>query len=304
MNLKSRAVPAALLLLAIAATALIWHHRHVFTTGELLRRLPTQNAIVLFVDFDALRRDGILQLLDNSKAGEDPEYQAFVRDTNFNYKRDLDSALAAFAPTGKFLLLRGRFDWKVLRAYLVAHGGACDADLCRVDGSTPERRISFFPLAFHVMAMAVSPDSSAALRLKAAAAAGPAGGLPEGPFWISVPVSALGSGDGLPDGTRAFARSLRQAETLTLAMVPEGRRLAAKMTVLCRNEADAADAASELTHVTALLRQMIESEHRKPNPNELAGVLTAGSFRPDGRRVLGYWPIERTFMESILGAGK
>jgi hypothetical protein len=41
-----------------------------------------------------------------------------------------------------------------------------------------------------------------------------------------------------------------------------------------------------------------------PNPADLTGVLTAGSFRSDGNRVFGYWPIARTFVENLLGAPK
>ena len=292
-----------LALLAIAAAAgLTWHYTHILTTAALYQRLPAQNAVVLFVDFEQLRKAGILRMLEGSKVGEDPEYQTFVRATNFDYKHDLDSALAAFAPTGKFLLLRGRFDWKSLRAYVAAQGGTCDNDLCRMQGSTPERRISFFPLASHLMAMAVSPDDSAALRLKTASSAA-APELPRDPLWVSIPVSSLQSGENLPDGTRAFARTLRQAESLTVAFAPEGQRLAAKMNVVCRNEVDAADASLQLTHVTDLLRKMIEQEHQKPNAADLSGVLSSGSFRPDGRRVIGYWPIERVFVENMLGSG-
>jgi len=304
VKLKSRlivAIPAAVAL--AVAGGLIWRYTRTPSTASLLQRLPTQNAAIVSIDFDALRRDGILQMLENSKVGEDVEYRNFVRQTNFNYQRDLDSAVAAFAPTGKFLLLRGRFDWKALAAYVAAQGGKCDADLCRMQGSTPERHISFFPLGSHLMAMAVSPDDSAALRLRTATTS-PVPALPDGPVWVSIPIAALQSGESLPDGTRAFARTLSQAETLTISLAPDGRRLAARMTVVCRNEMDAADAALQLTHVTDLLRQMIARERQKPNPNDLSGVLTAGSFRPDGRRVLGYWPIERAFLESMLGGGR
>ena len=47
----------------------------------MLRRLPAQDAIVLFVDFEVLRRGGILKLLSQSKATEEADYQAFVRAT-------------------------------------------------------------------------------------------------------------------------------------------------------------------------------------------------------------------------------
>jgi len=120
--------------------------------------------------------------------------------------------------------------------------------------------------------------------------------------WLSVPVATLRSGDNLPAGTRMFAHSLSEAESVTLAFGPEGRRMAAKLNVLCRNEIDAADAALELTRVTGVLRQMIARENQTPNPADLSGVLAAGSFTSGGKRVYGYWPIERSFIENLLGA--
>lgn len=289
-------------IIAIAAAALsgvVWYRARALTPAALLARLPAANALVLSVDFEQLRRAGILQMLDRSKTTEDPDYVSFVQKTNFNYRVDLDLAVAAFAPTGKFLLLTGRFDWKALRDYAASQGGHCENDLCRMQGSTPDRRISFFPLRSNLMALAVSPDDSAALRLNTASSS-PMAQLPAGPIWLSIPSSMLRSGENLPDGTRQFARSVGEAETVTLAFTPEGRRLAAHLDVLCRNEVDAADVALQLQRVTGVLRTMIERENQKPNPADLSGVLTSGSFRPEGRRVYGYWPIERVFIENVL----
>lgn len=291
------ALVAAFLLIPVVD----WYLARPFTTTRLLQRLPADNALVLSVDFQALRRAGILQMLDGAQAGQDPEYQSFVRKTNFNYQRDLDRALVAFAPTGKFLLLEGRFDWPRLRAYAADQGGRCERDLCRMQGTMPERQISFFPLRSGVMALAVSPDASAALRLAAPAPGTPAV-PPASPVWLSVPVATLRSGDTLPAGTRMFAHSLAEAESVTLAFGPDGRHMAAKLDVLCRNEIDAADAALELTRVTSVLRQMIARENQNPNPADLSGVLAAGSFTSGGKRVYGYWPIERSFVENLFGA--
>ena len=175
---------AAALLIAGAA----WYRARPYTTARLLQRLPADDALVLGVDFEALRRAGILQLLDGAQAGQDPEYQTFVRKTNFDYQRDLRRALAAFAPTGKFLLLEGRFDWPRLRAYAVDQGGGCERDLCRMQGSAPERQISFFALRSSLMALAVSPDRSAVLRL-ATPAPGPPPAAVDAPVWLSVPAT-------------------------------------------------------------------------------------------------------------------
>ena len=97
-----------------------------------------------------------------------------------------------------------------------------------------------------------------------------------------------------------FARSMEHAETVTLSIAPDGDRLAARLDVLCPNEQDAVSIASDLTHVTELLKSLIEREHQKPTAMELSGVLTSGSFRSEGRRVYGYWPIERKFVVNML----
>jgi hypothetical protein len=277
-----------------------WYRSRSLTTAALLRRMPAENALVAYIDFSELRRGGILQLLDGSKAGEDAEYQSFVRQTQFDYKKDLDAAIVAFAPTGRFLLLKGRFDWKSLRAYVESQNGKCTNAFCRMIGSAPERRISFFPVRSNLMALAVSPDESAALRLESAAS-GPDPQVPAAPVWLSIPTSMLKSSDSLPAGTRMFARGMERAETVTLAFAPEGQGLAARLDVRCRDDRDAADLASQLTRTTSLLRETMEREHQKPNPADLSGVLTSGAFRNEGRRVLGYWPIEPVFVQNVLG---
>src|SRR6266700_569759 len=110
----------------------IWYRSRALTPAALLRRMPVRDALVLYIDFSQLRRSGILPLLDGSKVGEEPEYKGFVRQTEFDYKQDLDAALVAFAPDGKFMLVRGRFEWKSLFAYATAQGGRCNNTFCRM----------------------------------------------------------------------------------------------------------------------------------------------------------------------------
>jgi len=135
---------------ALAAAALLiagvdWYRSQPFTTTRLLQRLPADNALILSVDFRALRRAGILQMLDGSQAGQDPEYKTFVRKTNLNYQRDLDRALVAFAPTRQIPAHRGAFRLARLRAYVVEQGGPLRTRPVPHAGTLPERQISFFP---------------------------------------------------------------------------------------------------------------------------------------------------------------
>jgi hypothetical protein len=268
----------------------------------MFRRLPTDDALVLFVDFAALRNGGILQLLDGSKVGEDPEYRSFVNKTEFDYKQDLDTAMVAFSPKGKYMLLRGRFDWKSLSSYVRGVDGMCNNSFCRMAGSTPDRRISFFPIQSDMMALAVSPEEAAALNMNTVDAR-PERDFPAAPIWISIPPSVVRSGQTLPDGAQMFARKLERAQSVTLALTPESDAFNAKLDVRCGSAADAAEIAGQLTKVTDVVREMIARENKTPNPADFSGFLTSGTFRSEGSRVFGYWPIPRAMVDNLLGGG-
>jgi hypothetical protein len=300
---KTRAWLLILLISALCGLTLwgvIWYRSRALSPAAMLKRLPTDDAMVLYIDFSRLRSGGIMQLLAGSKVGEDPEYQSFVRQTDFDYKQDLDAAMVAFAPKGKYMLLKGRFDWKNLIAYVHDSGGKCNNSFCKLLGSSPEKQISFFPMQTNLMAMAVSDDDSAAQRMNAVDPRANAE-VPNAPIWLSIPPSVVKSGQSLPPGTQMFARSLERAQTVTLAIVPEGDGFAAKLNVRCSGGADASALAAELNKTTGLLRDMIAREHQKANPADLSGFLTSGAFRSDGARVSGYWPISRALIENLLG---
>jgi hypothetical protein len=299
---KVRAWLLVLMVTALCGASLgglVWYRSRALTVANMLRRLPVEDALVVYVDFAELRRGGVLALLDGSRVGEDPDYKRFVYQTEFDYKQDLDSALVAFAPAGKYMLLRGRFEWPSLKKYVVAQDGRCNNLLCRMIGSLPERHISFLPVQSNLMALAVSTDESAALRMtEVAGRLDPE--IPNAPVWVSLAPSIVRSGTKLPDDAQRFARSLERAEATTLEFVTEGGHYAAKLNVRCTNEQDAAALQAELTKATAALLQNLELNHHQPDPLELAGVLSAGTFTNQGRRVTGHWVIQKEFLQNLL----
>ncbi|MGA2198112.1 MAG: hypothetical protein ABSH40_22795 [Bryobacteraceae bacterium] len=288
------------LLCGVTVGGMVWYRSRALTPSASLRRMPMEDTLVLWIDFAALRGDGLLQLLDGAKAGQDPEYQTFVRQTRFDYMHDLDSVMVAFAPTGNFFLVRGRFDWKSIQNYVEQVNGNCVNTLCRVKGSGPDRRISFFPVHRDLMAMAASPDDYAALRLSSARP-GPDPPVPNAPVWIAFPGSLLKSGKNLPDGARPFARAMESALSVTISIAPEGDRLAARLDVRSNSDREAAAAAAQLTEATQLLRSLIARENLKPNPADPSGVLAAGAFHAEGAHVAGVWPVPREFVQNLLG---
>jgi hypothetical protein len=300
---RARLLIALIALLCIGAVwGFVWYRGKPISDARLLSRMPSTNAVILNVDINALRQAGILQLLDGSRAGMDPDYQQFVRRINFDYRQDLDSFMIAFAPTGRFMLVRGRFDWKSLRSYATDDGGQCYVSQCRMNASSPGRSISFAALQNNLMALSVTEEQWGVRQLIGTPGP-PETDVPDAPIWLSVPGSVMQSGEGLPDGTRMFAHAMDRAQKLILSFAPEGSRFVAKLDLRCNNEHDAASIAGDLTHATGLLKQLIEREHQKPSPADLTGVLAFGSFVSRGSRVEGRWPIERELLTNLLAGG-
>jgi len=287
-------------LCGFAVGGVIWYRSRSLTPAAMLKRLPADDALVVYVDFAALRAGEVLQMLDGAKVGEDPEYRSFVAKTEFDYKQDLDAAMLALAPSGNFILAKGRFDWKSLANYVRSQDGNCTNSFCRMAGSVPQRRISFYPLQASVLALAVSNDEAAALRMNTTDPR-PDREIPAAPLWLSIPPSIVRSGKQLPGGTQMFARTLEKAQSVTLAVNPEGKNFAARLHVRCANDTDAKAMAEQLTKTTSLLSEMIRRENQKPNPDDFSGFLTSGAFRNEGPRVEGYWPVSRTLLSNLLG---
>jgi len=274
--------------------------RRVATAEALLARFPAEDGMILAIDLESLRRTGILAAFAGNKVAQEPEYRAFVGGTGFDYQQDLDLALAWFRQGNTYLLLRGRFDWPRLRDYVAMQGGVCRNVFCRLEGSTPQRKISFFPLSGNVMALAVSPDAWAASALAERRPAPPGTSYPSQPFWLLVPASMLHDAGSLPAGVRPFSKAMSGAEKVVFSLAPAGGRLEVQVDVTCRSGQEAGVLASQLEGVTSLLNAMTARQATKPDPKDLGGVLAAGRFEQVDQRVLGRWPIERSFLEAIL----
>jgi hypothetical protein len=282
----------------LLAGALVWFKwndaRQLGDTRALLSRFPVEDAIVMNVDFSAVRDAG---LLSDSKLPLEPEYRQFLDGTGFNYRKDLDSVTASFSKSGNFFIARGRFNWQKLRDYAAHQGGSCYQELCRMQGSTPERRISFLPLSDDTMALAVSTDDLAANRLTKQGAAVTAP-LPSAPVWISVPGSALHDASAFPPGLGLMLSALTSADRLIVTVSPSGSGLAAKMEATCRSKDDARVLASQLRIVTAKLKEAL-LENKQAQSDDLVQVLVGGTFNDDGSHVNGSWPFSKSLIASL-----
>lgn len=304
-NVRHRVSPWLVLpLLAGVCAAVIFGIAYLrsrsFSTANLLQRIPADDALVLYVDFEALRRAHLLDLATADPVAQEPEYRSFVEATGFNYLRDLDSALISFGASGKYLLLRGHFDWSRMSQYVRGQGGTCYNSLCRLEGSTPERKISYLPLQPNLMALAVSEDGTAATRLQERRS-GPRPEVLADPLWLLIPPGTIKDDASLPAGLRPFARALRGAQRVVLSGGPDGPQMRLQLDVTCSTAEQAATLTSQLRALTTLLDALIAREHQVPNPRDLSGILAAGVFEQKERRVRGSWPVQRAFFESLAG---
>jgi hypothetical protein len=286
----------------LAAGGVYWFRlRSAAQPSNLVACLPTANASVVYIDVDALRRSGILNMVLGSKTAEEPDYQQFIDETKFDYRRVLDAVAAALKDGRTYFALHGRFHWNNLRDYAGRHGGSCHNDFCVLPGSQPNRRISFYLLKRDVMAMAIGPDDFGAYQVtnesgKLALAA------PKEPVWALIPAGALQSMDALPAAAKAYVPALQGAEQIVFSIgANPAQQLQLGVNVTCKDAPAATALVAQFEGTTKALRELLGRQRQKPDPADLSGVLVAGSFRRDERKVYGAWPISREFVDAIAG---
>jgi hypothetical protein len=248
---------------------------------DALAHLPVQDGTVASIDFQALRRAGVLKLIAGRPENEEPEYLSFVKASGFDYQKDLDSVAAEFAPGATYFIVRGRFDWTKLEEYAKANGGSCYERLCHLPGSVPERRISFLPLTPNIMALAVSTDELAAAKLRESTGAKTP--VLKDPVWISIPASAFQRTAVLAPGLRVFGAVFDGADRviLTLGGQNDGN-FAAHLEALCSSAQTARTIAAQITQINKALK-------------------STAKVQQSNQKVLADWPILKSQLESLAG---
>lgn len=282
--------------LASAAIWLKWRDDKEFQNPALqLSRFPAEGAAaVLSIDFAALRRGGVLT---SAKIDLEPEYKQFLQGTGFDYRRDLDQVTASISKSGNFFLVRGRFDWTKLHDYVQRQSGSCYEQLCRMQGSKPERLISFLPLRDDFMALAVSSDDLAATRLTRTGT--PVNTpLPSAPVWLSLPGETLRQPGLMPPGMRLMLSALNTADRIIVTVSAYSGGIEARLDAACHTKDDAGALASQLRNTAVLIREGIRNKTVAPD-DDLASVLAAGTFGQTGNHVAGRWPVPRNLIDSL-----
>ena len=284
---------SAMVLIGLAVWLNVRRSSGLSSQVDLLSRLPNEPAAVLSIDFTILRRAG---LLNAHNIPLEPEYKKFVDGAGFDYHRDLDSVVASFSGAGEFFVARGHFDWAKLRNYAIKQGGSCYDQLCRVQGSTPERRISFLPLRDNVIGLAVSTDDLAATRLRTPNSA-LTSQVPDTPVWLSVSGQVLSHPGALPEGIRVALSGLMETDRVLLTAGPGPHGIEAHLETTCRTLDAARTLESQLRTTAATLKEA--ATRNKTGDETLAAVLSAGSFGRDAKKVTATWRIDPAIIEGL-----
>jgi hypothetical protein len=127
---KNFGIAAGVLILAIGAYGAYRHYSGAtaIPAVEMASVLPSDATTVIYVDLAALRQSpllaGVRALVP--AAATDKEYAEFVRETGFDYERDLDRAAIAITDRGGsravYALAEGRFDTQKIIALALKSG--------------------------------------------------------------------------------------------------------------------------------------------------------------------------------------
>lgn len=152
-----------------------WNGFSGATRDDALALMPLDASAILFADFDELRRAPFIAQLYAwaPKPQADAEYAQFLKDTGFDYERDLDRIAIAVERHGRdstfFAVMDGKFDREKISAYASKTGTVAKSngqEIFSVPVSGSPKRISFTFLRRDRLALTDAADLSVVLSAK------------------------------------------------------------------------------------------------------------------------------------------
>jgi hypothetical protein len=303
VTLSRRKVLAACGVLAVlAGGALLWFGLPLRPADAraLLAALPPGDGLTVFVDARALRQTGILQRIAGEAGAEDEDYRRFVEATGFEYRRDLDAVVLRADDGRRWIALEARLDEDRLRRYFLAHGGRCFSGLCSMQGSRPERQISWVRLGRRRWGIAVSPDplAAAAFTDGTRRQQPPEWQPPKAPLWLYVPGRMLEAPEGAPAWAALALGSLRESKWILWSAGAREGRIRLTLDIACRGEDEARALAGRWEEVLKALR---EAAAAAGDRDSFPALLAEGKFGAEGAFVRGRWQFDWRRLDKLFG---
>ncbi|OLB36424.1 MAG: hypothetical protein AUH11_11310 [Acidobacteria bacterium 13_2_20CM_57_17] len=152
-----------------------WSVRSGTARDEALALMPSDASAILFVNFSELRRTLFITQLYAwaPKPQADADYAQFVKDSGFDYERDLDRMAIAVVKHGQdsslFAILDGKLDRQKISAYALKDGSSARVgghETFSVPISGNSRKVSFAFLTNDRIAVTNDSDLTALLGAK------------------------------------------------------------------------------------------------------------------------------------------
>jgi hypothetical protein len=278
-----------------------FQYRFVRSDEGLLALLPDGDSTLFFARVDLLRRAGMLQLIAGARS-TDPEYEAFVRATRFDYAKDVDALAGSVNERGTFITARGRFDWRRIQAYVRTQGGACNAQSCTLHSNGSQGWIGMILVQPDVIGVALGKQESPVSAIHPGQQTIPRP-FPVQPVWVKLAPYLLNNPSSVPVALRIFLISLQSCHSVMLA-VNRGSTYKAdtfniELSAQCPSAVTADTARKQLEIQTKMLKLELGREHEQPNPADLTGLLTSGTFDTSGTEVRGLWPVRKELLKTL-----
>jgi hypothetical protein len=303
-------------LVAVAAGVYLYrsHHAGAAIDGvpDLVAELPADAPVIAYIDVAALRQlegSTLATLLGLAESGpdQDREYRDFVRDTGFQYERDLDRAALAFWPqrtessrapqTNDVLAIAsGRFDQPKIQAYALRSGAVVTSgkkSLYRIPGDPV---VSFEFLSSTSVVLASGANVEAHLLATRSSGVGlPLRGLVS--RVSSAPLFAAARADSLPESIYAslgqspqVTEMVRSVQAFTLAGRPNGDDLDVVLDAQCESASSALELSTLLGGVRifgslALSNPKTNGRMTKEQAALLSAVLAGVEIRQEANWV-------------------
>ena len=309
----------ALLVAGIAVGGFYWHRDHsaasdtaVTRTPEIVANLPADAPVNAYIDAGALRKlrnSPLAAFLGLSGAGpaEDRDYQQFVRDTGFEYSRDLDRvAIAAWpadtqvqkSPTidnsQMVAIAEGRFDQQKIAAYALRSGKISRHGSASIYEIAADPAISFEFISASKIIFASGPGASDRVIAATASAAET--------LDLHIPVDTAVFAVVRAAGLHAsfysnfhqspqIERLIHSIQKLTLTAQPAGNQIAATLNAQCDSAKNALEISILLDGArviggAALADPETQRQLTKQQFTFLNGLLRVAKISHDDRSVL------------------
>ena len=290
----------------------LWRDRH--DRDLLFTHLPAEHLALVYVDVDRLRQASSLAPVVRSRVEPDPDYAAFVKQTGFDYQRDLDAAAACYLADRIYLVARGRFDAVKLRNFAIGQGGSCAAaDLgepCSMPASQPGRRLSFLLAASNLLVLANAPEADAArqVAVEMRPSAEPLAkevesSEPGALLWATATPASLeqamngtaGNSPNIGLASRAFSG----AQRVYLLLADQSPNLQITLKAVCSSDAQAAEMRRLLQGLNDMVASLAGGFRGRSDANPWAKVLAGGAIRQERATVRATWMVDRGALESL-----